>query len=633
MTCQDEHQLGERLLSLLLEELGPDDFEHRLEEAERQIADVPAARRQLHTAREVRALLDHYRRRAGELSVLYDTAGDLSSVRDLETVLQSIIRRGRQLLGTDVAYLMLIDEHRSDTYMRVTEGTLTSDFMNIRLALGTGLGGLVAQTAVPQWTGNYLEDQRYLHAIDDVVAEERLIAILGVPLKIGLRVIGVLFAADRRPRSFAREEVSLLSSLAAHAAIAIENASLFQETQAAITRLTEAKAVIEQQNKALERAAALHQRLMGLVLEGGSDLEIASTLAGSLDGSVLVLDADGRVIAECGGESRSAWRAPEQVALLHEATEDRRLVTGVIGGEWCCAVPVMAGDDPFGWLVFVGRKLEERDWRALERAAMVTALLRVNQRARDEAEGRVRGELLAELLNEQVRDEAGAHRRAGLLGIDLSGPMVMVVAQPASLSVLGRIRGEAAMLARDSRGLVTTQNEHVVMLLPGDDAPAVARAVERRINRDRRPATTVGAAGPVSVLSEVPKYADQAARCARLLVLLGRAGGAAAVQELGLYGLLLSEAGLDQVNAFVEGTLGALERYDAARGTALLKTVEAYFAHDGNVGRAAQSLFVHQNTLYQRLERVDTILGAGWRTGDRALEVQLALRLRKLAAD
>lgn len=167
MTCGDQHELGERLLSLLLKELGPDEFEHRLEEAVRQIADVPAARRQLHSAREVRALLDHYRRRAGELSVLYDTAGDLSSVRDLETVLQSIIRRGRQLLGTDVAYLMLIDEHRSDTYMRVTEGTLTSDFMNICLALGTGLGGLVAQTAVPQWTGNYLEDRRYLQTHGD----------------------------------------------------------------------------------------------------------------------------------------------------------------------------------------------------------------------------------------------------------------------------------------------------------------------------------------------------------------------------------------------------------------------------------------------------------------------------------
>jgi PucR C-terminal helix-turn-helix domain/GAF domain/GGDEF-like domain len=622
--------LGERLLSLLLEEPAPGEFARRLDEIEEQAGDAQPARRQVQVARDVRTLLDRYRRRAGELAVLYDTAGDLSSLRDLETVLQSIVRRGRQLLGTDVAYLMLIDEDRCDTYMRVTEGTVTSGFMNIRLALGIGLGGLVAQTAVPQWTANYLEDRRYLHAIDGVVADERLIAILGVPLKVGRRVIGVLFAADRRPRSFAQDEVALLASLAAHAAIAIENASLFQETQAAVARLTQAKAVIEQHNRALERAAALHERLMSLVLAGGTDLDIARAVAGSLDGSVLVLDGEAKVIAGCGGQAPPEWRGKEQRALLEEAVEARRLVPAVIDGEPSCAVPVTAGDEPFGWLVFVGRTLDDADGRALERAAMVTALVRLNQRARDEAESRVRGELLAELLNEQIRDEAGVLRRAAHIGVDLSAPMTVVVAQPSPQSTPARVRADAAAFARELHGLVTTQNERVVLLVPGGDPTSAARAVARRLNRDGLRAT-IGAAGPVGALPEVPRYADQAGRCARLLVLLGRTGDATAVQELGLYGLLLSDAGRDQVAAFTEATLGALERYDADRRTALLPTVETWFDHDGNVARAAQALFVHPNTLYQRLDRVDAVLGCGWRSGDRAMEVRLALRLRRLA--
>jgi sugar diacid utilization regulator/GAF domain-containing protein len=626
--------LDERLLTLLSKEVPAEEFERRLTLLEQRAGDGQTTRRELQAARELRALLDRYRRRAGELAVLYDTAGDLSSLRDLEQVLQSIVRRGRQLLGTDVAYLMLIDEDRCDAYMRVTEGTVTPDFMSIRLALGIGLGGLVAQTAVPQWTGNYLADRRYLHAIDDVVSDERLVAILGVPLKIGLRVIGVLFAADRRPRSFAQEEVSLLSSLAAHAAIAIENASLFQETQAAVARLIEAKALIEQQNRALVQAAALHERLMTLVLAGGSDLDIASAVADSLRGSVLVLDAEGKVIGGCGDQARSEWQGPEQETLLKEATEARRLVTAVIDEQRWSAVPIMAGEEPFGWLVFAGRNSDdETDSRALERAAMVTALVRLNQRARDEAESRVRGELLAELLNEQVRDEASARRRAGLIGIDLSVPLTVVVAHPTLGSTLGRLRADAAVLARDMHGLVTTQNECVVMLLPADDPASGIRAVARRFNHNGRRAATIGAAGPVHALSEVSRCADQAARCARLLVLLGRTGDAATVHELGLYGLLLSDSGREQINTFVEATLGALDRYDADRGTALLKTAEAYFEHEGNVGRAAQALFVHSNTLYQRLDRMDVVLGTGWRTGDRALELRLALRLRRLLTD
>jgi len=91
--------LGERLLSLLFEEPAPAEFARRLDEIDEQAGDAQPARRQVPVARDVRTLLDRYRRRAGELAVRYDTAGDLPSLRDLETVLQSIVRRGRQLLA------------------------------------------------------------------------------------------------------------------------------------------------------------------------------------------------------------------------------------------------------------------------------------------------------------------------------------------------------------------------------------------------------------------------------------------------------------------------------------------------------------------------------------------------------
>ena len=57
-------------------------------------------------------------------------------------------------------------------------------------------------------------------------------AILGVPLALGGDVLGVLYAANRTARPFAREEVSLLVSLAAHAAVAIDSARLLEETSA-----------------------------------------------------------------------------------------------------------------------------------------------------------------------------------------------------------------------------------------------------------------------------------------------------------------------------------------------------------------------------------------------------------------
>ncbi len=86
----------------------------------------------------MRAELEGRRRREAELSALFETAHDLAGLRDLDAVLQAIVQRARSLLGTDVAYLSLNDPARGDTYMRVTEGSVSARFQQLRLGMGRG---------------------------------------------------------------------------------------------------------------------------------------------------------------------------------------------------------------------------------------------------------------------------------------------------------------------------------------------------------------------------------------------------------------------------------------------------------------------------------------------------------------
>ena len=97
-------------------------------------------------ALQVREAFAARRRRESELSALFDTASDLAALRGVDSVLTAIVRRARQLLGTDVSYLTLNDLARGDTYMRVTDGSVSARFQALRLPMGAGLGGLVAQT-------------------------------------------------------------------------------------------------------------------------------------------------------------------------------------------------------------------------------------------------------------------------------------------------------------------------------------------------------------------------------------------------------------------------------------------------------------------------------------------------------
>ena len=73
--------------------------------------------------------------------------------------------------------------------------------------------------------------------------------------------------------------------------------------------------------------------------------------------------------------------------------------------------------------------------------------------------------------------------------------------------------------------------------------------------------------------------------------------------------------------------LGEVIDYDTQRGTDLIGTLQAYFAAGQSPTRAATSLHVHPNTVQQRLDRVTALLGDGWQSPDRSLDIQVALRL------
>jgi DNA-binding PucR family transcriptional regulator len=624
-------------LELLAREAAAVEFEGPLVAA--RAAGLPAQRlaeleRAKLVALRVRALLERRRRREVELSGLYDTASDLAGLRDLDAVLRAIVRRARNLLGTDVAYMTLTDDQRGDTYMRVTDGSISGRFQQLRLPMGAGLGGLVAQTGTPYATANYPDDERFHHTgeIDAGVREEGLVAILGVPLRLGRSVIGVLYAANRSARPFAREEVSLLVSLAAHAAVAIDTARLLAETRAALEELSAANGTIQAHSTSVERAAAAHDRMTALVLRGGGVEDVAAAVTEVLGGALLALDAEGRLLARVG-EIAEPERAALGEAVAASRTEGRSVRRGSL---WYAAV--VAGTENLGALVLrPDDELVDADQRILERGALVTALLLLFRRTVAEAEGRVRGELLDDLVARPVRDMEALRDRARRLGIDLDAPHVLVAVGDdpvtGTASARQRVVSWATTYASTRGGLAAARDGRVVLMLPGRDAGGAARAVARDLSRVTGRAMTAGASGPCTEPASLLTAFQEADRCLTALSALGRAGQGASTAELGFVGLLLGavgDRGDRDVTRFLTDTVGPVVDYDARRGTALVKTLEAYFGVGGSLARAAELLHVHVNTVTQRLERVGQLLGPDWQRPGRALEVQLALRLHRL---
>lgn len=608
-----------RLIDLLAADPTDDQLTAPLRDLERNRSApeaVAAVRQATATARAVKRTLDQRRRREAELAALFDTAGDLAASRNLDAVLRAIVHRARTLLAADLSYIALHDPDAGDTYMRVTDGSVSARFQQLRLGMGEGLGGLVAETALPYTSTDYQVDSRFRHTqlIDAAVVEEGVHGIVGVPLRLGDNVIGVLWAADRAPRTFAPDDIAMLVSLANHAAVAIESVRQLEATARTLRELSETALRSERLNLAQRRAADAHDRLTGLVLSGGDVAGLAAQAAALFGGAIGIFGADGEALARAGDA---------EVRFAAEGAADSQASRGavLVDGLWVCAV--MAGPDPLGSIVLAGRPdLAEADRQLFERASLVTALLLLLRRSVADAEDRVRDDLLSDPSR-----APSARLRAEKLGLDLRRPHAVLVldGDPATQ---GRLASEARRYARAEGGLAGSRDGRPVLLLPGDDPGGRAAALAADLGRATGRPVTVGASSTADGIELLPEAYAAAVRCADALIALGRKGEGGGMERLGFIGVLLGESGTD---AFVQRTIGPLLGYDAKRGTDLVGTLEAYFANGGHLAKTKAVLNVHLNTVSQRLERVASILGRDWNSPERSLEIQLALRVNRLS--
>lgn len=592
-----------------------------------QVAAAPAPDRARDLALRVGAAREEQRRRETAQSALLDTARELASEKDPATVLEAIVRRARILLGTDLAYLTLYDPEAGDTFMRVTDGSVSAEFQSVRLSLGDGLGGLVASTHKPYWTADYSADQRFSHTpdIDSAVGDEGIIAICGTPLIVGSAFVGVLFAANRSPRPFSRSEVGLLGNLAALAAVALVQTRALADAEQALAALSRAHETMRGQAAGVERAAAAHDRFASVVLEGGGVEDVTEALVELLGGWAVLVDGDGERRSSFGpvdppgeGEDGDTVLAP---SVLEQAREAGRLVD--VDGVH--AIAVTAAHEQLGTLLVGGQgPLAEADRRTVERAAVVTALVLLFERQAADVRQTARNRMVSDLVGARGShdDRTGYLRESGL---DLRRPTCLLVvrggepAQQRGIALtVSTVLGEGS--------LVGTVDDEVVALVRGEDPGGLAAGLAARTSRG--PRVTVGGSGPVTGVDALPAAHAEAARTARALVALGRTGSGAAATALGFAGLVVG--GDPDVRDYVRSVLGPVLDYDRDRGSDLATTLAAYFAAGSSPRHAAQHLDVHVNTVAQRLGRVAALLGEDWQQPDRALEVQLALRVRRL---
>ncbi|MBI4840042.1 MAG: GAF domain-containing protein, partial [candidate division NC10 bacterium] len=168
-------------------------------------------------------------RRGEELGALLRAARTVMAGLDLQEMLGRIVGEAAQIAGTPHAKVLLVDRDAQVLRLGAVAGRPSAMLEGLRLPLGTGLSGIVAASGQPLYVPECQHDPRNVYADQD--RELGLVTYLGLPIMIRDEVVGVLTFNTTHPRQYGPDELAYLASFAAQAAMAIQNARLYQEIQ------------------------------------------------------------------------------------------------------------------------------------------------------------------------------------------------------------------------------------------------------------------------------------------------------------------------------------------------------------------------------------------------------------------
>ena len=577
-------------------------------------------------------------RRQRELASLYATAKSLTALGELDEVLQSIVHHAHDLIGTDFTYLSLVGAD-GRLSARASEGTISAAFLTAGIPAGMGLGGKVLASRSPHWVSNYATTTSIDHDrnFDVLAATESLVALLGVPLVIRGEAVGALFAADRSERSFHADEIALLSAFADHAAVALDNARLYEESRTALRDLRTAYRKIEEYVAVVERAQASHEALTRVVLEGGTPDDVAQLLADQLGGSVTLLDRTGAALVRRDSASSPCPAPPEADLLDAVSTAQRsgRCTTSVDDtGIARSVASIQAGDSHLGALAWRREAVadhgvgDDMDLRTLERATHILGLLILKERAVAEASERLSGELLTELMIGGPGISPAQRARTRARNIDVDHLDLVLVAESPALSSTELSR-HLHDIARDRSGLAGEHLGRATMILHSVDDDRTVEEVHQRLRRTlARPVVVVGER---AVNHDWARAFSLASRCGAVMRAIGHTDLGATTGRYLLYAMVFDAERVHELDRFLADAIGPLLDYDRRRGTELVETLSTYYSHRANVAATARALHVHVNTLLKRLDRAGEVLGVDLRD-ENDLELRLGLRLHELRA-
>jgi GAF domain-containing protein len=576
--------------------------------------------------------------RSTETRHLFRIINTVSSTLDLDRVLRAIVDLVSDAIDCHACFIYLVAPDGSLVLRSVSDpyGALVD---RLRFERGEGLAGWVAEHNQPVFlTEGALTDPRA--KVVPEADEDQYQSIVAVPLRSKAGdVVGVISLHAEAPREFTEADSDFLVHAASLVAGAIENARLYEHTRRRLA-LVEGMADLA---RAVSAASTLDQLLPAVARR-------AQRLLGAAACEVYVAEPDGSLRLSAASPAPGPRERPPSASDLGvvlargraDASESRRLAELLWGDTTSSALvaPMVAADELLGFLTLRFPGDRPGDPEAREVATSIAGQAAIAVKNLQLIERLTEHNAIKDFLEDLSRGGptgTDLADRGRALGCDLGRAHLVLQAAPRAgggtqtwedvarslETAAGRAFPGSLFDRRDGavRGLVR--------LGAADEAAAIARLRELHAGLNANHPLAIGLSHRCEGAASFATGFEEAQQAVTAAAVISPEPGVVSFDDLGAYKYLLRVSQDGRTRDHRGDALKKLEAYDRRHRSQLLATLEEYLKRRGNIAAAATTLFVHPNTLRQRLRRIQDLTGLDVQNED-WLMIEIELKLLRL---
>jgi GAF domain-containing protein/sugar diacid utilization regulator len=537
-----------------------------------------------------------------ESRLLHEIISTVGSSLELDEVLSAVVGLLSDASAVHACFAYILDAGGERLVLRAASTPYAHLVGEISLERGEGLAWWVAERGEPAFIREHaLDDPRVKYVRE--LEEEKFQSLISVPiLDKDSGAIGVITLHTEAPREFTPDEVEFLVSSASLVAGAIENARLYEEARRRVEELEH----LNELGETTARAATLEELLPAVAVRS---LDLFRARACHL----YLLEPASEVLHLRASAPPQAVAQP-RIGLTELGPELARN-----GRDTSVAVPLVADHELLGVLRVEGT----RDVALARTAANQTAVaIKKIELIEHLTEKNLIKDFFEQLAGGRVLGTVGD--RARRLGCDLDARHLVIAATPPSDRLERALAGVAPGSLVDRRDDLL----RALLRIPAAGEDALLEAL-RRLEPELDDDVAIGVSNVCRGAASFRAGFEEARHALLGTGVLQTDGGVMTYEQLGPYKYLLRMSLDSSVRDADKEAVARLAQYDDERGTSLLKTLEEFLRRRGSISATSEALYVHPNTLRQRLRRILDVSGIDLRKDD-WLMIEIAVKLVKL---